>query len=74
MESVTRILPGVLEKEEASKIESFSEDKDSKDTSTNVEYPQYTRPEDFMGLKVPNVLLSGNHAEIEKWRKDNSKR
>lgn len=71
MESITRLLPGVLEKEEASKIESFSEDKDS---NNNVEYPQYTRPEDFKGIKVPDILLSGNHAEINKWRKENSKR
>jgi len=71
MESITRLLPGVLEKEEASKIESFSEDINN---NSNVEYPQYTRPEDFKGLKVPSILLSGNHAEIEKWRKENSKR
>jgi len=68
IESVTRLLPGVLEKEDALKIESFSKDGDS------VEYPQYTRPEDFMGIKVPDILLSGNHFEIEKWRKENSKR
>lgn len=67
MESITRILPGVLEKEEASMIESFTE-------NNNVEYPQYTRPENFMGLKVPDVLLSGNHQDINNWRKDNSKR
>ncbi|MFH1648773.1 MAG: tRNA (guanosine(37)-N1)-methyltransferase TrmD [Patescibacteria group bacterium] len=67
MESISRLIPGVLEKEDAAKIESFS-DKDSE----KIEYPQYTRPEDFMGLKVPEVLLSGNHAEIEKWRDKNS--
>ena len=65
MESITRLLPGVLEKEDASKIESFSE-------KNKVEYPQYTRPENFMGLKVPEVLLNGNHKEIEKWRQVNS--
>ena len=65
MESVTRLLPGILEKENASKIESYSEE-------NKVEYPQYTRPEKFMGLKVPEVLLNGNHKEIEKWRQDNS--
>ena len=69
MESITRILPGVLEKEDAAKIESFSEGNDGA-----VEYPQYTRPENFMGVKVPPVLLNGNHKEIETWRKDNSKR
>jgi len=65
MESVVRLLPGVLEKEEASLNESFSREV--------VEYPQYTRPQDFNGLKVPDVLTSGNHKEIEKWRKENSK-
>ncbi len=65
MEAVTRLLPGILETEGATKKESFEED--------FVEYPQYTKPEDFRGMRVPNVLLSGNHAEIEKWRKDNQK-
>ena len=91
MESVTRLMPGVLEKEEAAKIESFSTRQTERtaeefynlsdnlkqvkeDNSKYIEYPQYTRPEDFMGLKVPQVLLSGNHAEIEKWRKENSKK
>lgn len=70
MESVTRLLPGVLEKEDASNIESFSKILCSE--NKYIEYPQYTRPEDFMGLKVPEVLLSGNHAKIEKWREQNS--
>ncbi len=61
MESVTRILPGVIEKESATQIESFSKGSD-------IEYPQYTRPEDFMGLRVPEILLSGNHKQIEEWR------
>lgn len=69
MESITRILPGILEKEDAAKIESFSGENEG-----DVEYPQYTRPENFMGMKVPSVLLNGNHKEIERWRKDNSKR
>jgi len=64
MESVTRLLPGVLEKEDAAVKESF--------TKNSVEYPQYTRPENFREMKVPDVLLSGNHKEIENWRKDNS--
>ncbi len=70
MESITRILPGVLEKEEASKIESFS--LENKDGYEFIEYPQYTRPENFKGLEVPKVLLSGNHKEIEMWRKEKS--
>ncbi len=68
MESITRLLPGVLDKENAIKIESFSGEHEN-----SLEYPQYTRPEEFMGKKVPQVLLSGNHKEIEKWQKENSK-
>jgi len=65
MEAVTRLLPGVLEKAEASKLESFS--------NGAVDHPQYTRPEDFKGIKVPEILLSGNHAEIEKWKEKHRK-
>ncbi len=61
IDAVVRLIPGVLEKEEATKFESFSE-------GNLLEYPQYTRPENFKGWKVPEILLSGNHAEIEKWR------
>ena len=61
MESITRLIPGVLEKEKALKEESFT---------TGLEHPQYTRPEEFKRLKVPEVLLSGNHKEIEKWKSD----
>lgn len=68
MESVTRLLPGVLEKENAAKLESFSDN-----NAINIEYPQYTRPENFMDLKVPEILLSGNHAKIEEWRKEKAK-
>lgn len=63
MESITRLLPGVLEKEDATTIESFNDEKNSAQ-----EFPQYTRPADFMGLKVPEILLSGDHAKIAKWR------
>jgi len=66
MEAVARLLPGVLHHPESAKDESFS-------TGTNLEYPQYTRPEVFEGRKVPPVLLSGNHGKIEKWRKKMSK-
>ncbi len=61
VDAVTRLLPGVLEKPEATEIESFSE-------RENLEFPQYTRPEEFNGWKVPEVLLSGNHAKIKNWR------
>ncbi|HEX5797644.1 MAG TPA: tRNA (guanosine(37)-N1)-methyltransferase TrmD [Candidatus Saccharimonadales bacterium] len=66
IDSVTRLLPGVLGGETSAEIESFADGK-------TLEYPQYTRPEDFRGMKVPKILLSGNHAEIAKWREQNSK-
>ena len=62
IDAVTRLLPGVLGDDASSAEESFSEGM--------LEYPQYTRPADFRGMKVPEVLLSGNHAEIEKWRRE----
>jgi tRNA (guanine37-N1)-methyltransferase len=68
IDSVVRLLPGVLGGENSVDIESFQDDDES------IEFPQYTRPEEFRGEKVPEVLLSGNHAEIEKWRQDNSKK
>ncbi len=67
VDSVVRLLPGVLGGEHSADIESFQDD------DKTVEFPQYTRPEDYMGKKVPEVLLSGNHAEIDKWRKKNSR-
>jgi tRNA (guanine37-N1)-methyltransferase len=60
MESIVRLLPNVLEKKEASENESFSQD--------NIEYEQYTRPDVFKGLKVPDILLSGDHKKIEDWK------
>jgi tRNA (guanine37-N1)-methyltransferase len=66
IDSVVRLLPGVLGGETSAEIESFSD-------GETLEYPQYTRPEDYKGMKVPDVLLSGHHAEIAKWRADNSK-
>ena len=67
IDSVVRLIPGVLGGEKSAEIESFS-------NGNNLEYPQYTRPEDFRGLKVPEVLLSGNHGEIAKWREAHSGR
>jgi FMN phosphatase YigB (HAD superfamily) len=64
MESVVRLIPGVLEKSVAVTNESFSE--------MLAEYPQYTKPEEFMGKKVPDTLLSGNHKEIDKWKAEHS--
>ncbi len=68
IESITRLLPEVIKKDKATKIESFS-----KEMERGVEYPQYTRPQKFKELEVPNVLLSGNHAEIQKWREESRK-
>lgn len=62
IDSVVRLLPGVLGGETSAEVESFQDD------DVTIEYPQYTRPEEFRGLKVPEVLLSGHHAEIAKWR------
>lgn len=64
VDSIVRLIPGVLEKE-AKDNESFS-------NKGRLDYPQYTRPADFKGWLVPETLLSGNHAEIEKWRKKKS--
>jgi tRNA (guanine37-N1)-methyltransferase len=66
VDSVVRLLPGVLGGENSAEIESFQEDDE------NIEFPQYTRPEEFQGDKVPEVLLSGHHADIEAWRKSHS--
>ena len=68
-DSVIRLIPGVLTKEEAVQLESFSLPATD---DLQVEYPQYTRPEDFNGWKVPEVLLSGNHKKIEGWKKEES--
>ena len=69
VDTVVRLLPGVLEPE-ATEHESFSSLKIENSKIGNLlDYPTYTRPENFKGWKVPKVLLSGNHAEIEKWRK-----
>ena len=67
IDSVVRLLPGVLGGEKSAEIESFQED------DKTIEFPQYTRPEEFRGKTVPSVLLSGHHAEIEKWQKENQK-
>ena len=61
MDAVARYIPGVLGKETSTEEESFSD--------YLLEYPQYTRPVDYQGAKVPEVLLSGNHAAIKKWRR-----
>ena len=65
VDSIVRLIPGVLGGETSAEIESFSD-------GDNYEYPQYTGPAEFRGMKVPEVLLNGNHAEIAKWRAENA--
>jgi tRNA (guanine37-N1)-methyltransferase len=69
VDSIVRLLPGVLKKSEATSKESFSVLKIKNSKIKNLlEYPQYTRPEEYKGWKVPKVLLSGNHKKIAEWR------
>lgn len=65
VDAVVRLLPGVLGGETSTQIESFSDGR-------TLEFPQFTRPENFRGMQVPEVLLSGNHAAIARWRQENS--
>ena len=64
MDAVSRMVPGVLTNGESGETESFE--------GNLLEYPQYTRPEEYRGLRVPDVLLSGHHANIERWRREQS--
>lgn len=64
IDAISRMVPGVLNNNVSAEFESFSDNL--------LEYPQYTRPEEFMGKRVPDVLLSGHHAKIEKWRREQS--
>ena len=64
MDAISRLVPGVLHNDESAQDESFSDNL--------LEYPQYTRPEVFEGVRVPDVLLSGHHANIAKWRREQS--
>ncbi len=65
IDAVVRLLPGALGDDESSHDESFSDGL--------LEYPHYTRPAEFRGMKVPDVLVSGHHAEIEKWRREQAR-
>lgn len=67
IDSIVRLIPGVLGGENSTQIESFSD-------GETLEFPQYTRPEEFNGLKVPEVLLSGHHGKIAEWRKEQSRK
>lgn len=62
VDAVTRLIPGVLGDEDSARFESYSDNL--------LEYPQYTRPADFRGMRAPEILLSGNHKKIEEWRKN----
>lgn len=64
IDCISRLVPGVLNNDVSAEFESFHENL--------LEYPQYTRPEEFMGMRVPDILLSGHHANIEKWRHEQS--
>ena len=64
MDSISRMVPGVLNNQESGETESFS--------GNLLEYPQYSRPEEWQGKKVPEVLLSGHHANVDKWRREQS--
>ncbi len=66
IDSIVRLIPGVLGGETSAEIESFSD-------GNNIEYPQYTKPANFRGMEVPEILLSGNHGAIDKWRAEHSK-
>ena len=65
MYSAAHAAPGVLGGETSAEIESFQDD------DATIEFPLYTRPAEFEGMKVPDVLLNGHHAEIDKWRNEN---
>ena len=67
IDSISRLLPGVLGKDESSQVESFS------DNSHHIEFPQYTRPAEYEGKKVPNVLLSGDPKKIKEWQEKQTK-
>jgi tRNA (guanine37-N1)-methyltransferase len=63
LEAVTRLIPGVIGREESHRRDSFGEE-------GALDHPHYTRPRSFRGLEVPPVLLSGDHGEVERWRRE----
>ena len=64
IDSIARLVPGVLHNDASAEFETFHD--------SLLEYPQYTRPEEFMGKKVPKVLLSGHHGNVDRWRREQS--
>jgi tRNA (guanine37-N1)-methyltransferase len=73
-DAVARLVPGVLGKDESSKIESWSEIEIDGQKIRTTEYPQYTRPQDFMGYKVPEVLVNGDPKKIKEWQLEQIKK
>ncbi len=69
-DAIVRLIPGVIKNKDFNESESFSNPTDR----NQLDYPQYTRPADYNGIKVPDILLSGNHKEIKKWRESNRKK
>ena len=65
IDAISRLVPGVLNNSDSAETESFQDGL--------LEYPQYSRPEEWMGKKVPEILLSGNHAKVDEWRLEQSK-
>ena len=74
IDSVVRLLPGVLGKDNSSEIESFSEQEIGGKIVRTIEYPQYTRPQNFLGMKVPEVLISGDPKKIKEWQIEQTKK
>ena len=72
VDAITRLIPGVLEKEEATRSESFQPPTTNHQSPVLLEHPQYTRPEEYKKWKVPKVLVSGDHKKIAEWRKKKS--
>lgn len=70
VDTISRLIPGAIKNEKFNESESFSDP----DDRTKLDYPVYTRPAEFKGRKIPDVLLSGNHKEIENWREANRKK
>ena len=64
IDAISRLVPGVLNNDVSAEFESFNDNL--------LEYPQYTRPSEFMGKQVPPILLSGNHAKVDRWRRNQS--
>lgn len=72
-DTVARLIPGVLGNEESLVSESFSQISNEQKIENNFDFPNYTQPVEYRGWKVPEVLRSGNHAEIQKWREEKAK-